>query len=180
MKCPFCSTFNTRVIDSRLNQTGEITRRRRECLHCGGRLTTYERIEEQMPAVIKKDGRREDFNSRKILDGIQKACQKREVTIAQMEQIVQDLERKIQAMGLKEIPSRALGQVVMKALHRLDKVAYIRFASVYRDFRDVEDFVAELRGSQGELLVLEEEDDATENLKFPFIEDSAPEAPKRL
>jgi len=134
----------TKVIDSRLNQSGDITRRRRECPNCDGRFTTYERVEEVMPVVIKKDGRREPFNRAKVLEGIQKSCQKRPVAMLQVEDSVIRIEKRIQAYGLKEIPSRTIGQMVMQELHKLDKVAYVRFASVYRDFRDVEEFVAEL------------------------------------
>lgn len=144
MRCPYCSTVETKVIDSRINQSGDITRRRRECPHCDGRFTTYERVEEVMPAVIKKDGRREPFHRAKVLEGIQKSCQKRPVTMHQAEESLVRIEKRIQSYGLKEIPSRAIGQMVMQELHRLDKVAYVRFASVYRDFQDVEEFVAEL------------------------------------
>lgn len=145
MKCPFCSTLDTKVIDSRLNQTGDITRRRRECSRCDGRFTTYERVEEVMPAVIKKDGRRETYNRDKIHGGLQKACQKRSVPTQKIDEIVNKIERRIQSFGLKEIPSRTIGQMVMVELHELDKVAYVRFSSVYREFKDVEEFVAELQ-----------------------------------
>ena len=120
------------------------SRRRRECPNCEGRFTTYERVEEVMPAVIKKDGRREPFARGKVLAGIQKSCQKRPVTMQQVEDSLVRIEKRIQSYGLKEIPSRTIGQMVMQELHKLDTVAYIRFASVYRDFRDVEEFVAEL------------------------------------
>lgn len=146
MKCPFCSTLDTKVIDSRLNQIGDITRRRRECPHCDGRFTTYERVEELMPMVIKKDGRREAFSRDKILNGLKKACQKRTVATQKLDELINQIEEKIQARGLKEIPARDVGQMIMVELHKLDKVAYIRFASVYREFRDVEEFVAELQG----------------------------------
>jgi transcriptional repressor NrdR len=144
MKCPYCSTPETKVIDSRLNQTADMTRRRRECLECGGRFTTYERIEEVMPNVIKKDGRREAFGREKILSGLQKSCQKRAITAGQIESAVTNIEKTIQSYGLKEIPSNSIGEMVMSALIKLDKVAYVRFASVYREFRDVEEFVADL------------------------------------
>lgn len=120
-------------------------RRRRECPRCEGRFTTYERVEEVMPAVIKKDGRREPFVREKILDGIRKACQKRPVPTTKMEELLMQIEKRIQSYGLKEIPSRAIGQMVMVELHKLDMVAYVRFSSVYREFRDVEEFVAELQ-----------------------------------
>jgi len=161
VKCPFCSTLETKVIDSRLNQTGDITRRRRECFKCGGRYTTYERVEEVMPAIIKKDGRRENFLREKIMSGLQKACQKRPVTTPELDAIANRIEKRVQSFGLKEIPSKALGQMVMVELHKLDKVAYVRFASVYRDFKDLEEFMAELQESAGN-----QEDEA--NLAFPF------------
>jgi transcriptional repressor NrdR len=145
MKCPFCSTLDTKVIDSRLNQTGDLTRRRRECPKCEGRFTTYERVEEVMPSVVKKDGRREPYDREKVLSGIKKACQKRTVPIQKIEELVSSIEKKIQTYSLKEVPARTIGQMVMVELHQLDKVAYVRFASVYREFRDVEEFVAELQ-----------------------------------
>ncbi|MBI3535757.1 MAG: transcriptional repressor NrdR [Deltaproteobacteria bacterium] len=145
MKCPFCAILDTKVIDSRLNQTGEITRRRRECLRCEGRFTTYERVEEIMPMIIKKDGRREPWLREKIIGGIKKACQKRNVPTNKIEDIVNEIEKQIQAFGLKEIPAKTVGHYVMLELHKLDKVAYVRFSSVYRAFKDVDDFVAELK-----------------------------------
>ena len=170
MRCPYCSALETKVIDSRINQSGDITRRRRECPNCEGRFTTYERVEEVMPAVIKKDGRREAFLRAKVLDGLQKACQKRPVTIHQIEDTVVRIEKRIQSYGLKEIPSRTIGQMVMQELHKLDKVAYVRFASVYRDFQDVEEFVAEL--------TLQEPPTAEEDpslLVFPFAANTGSE-----
>lgn len=145
MRCPFCSELETKVIDSRLNQPGDMIRRRRSCPRCEGRFTTYERVEEVMPAVIKKDGRREAFDRTKIVDGVQKACEKRSIPLQKVEELVRGIERRIQSYGLKEIPTKTIGQMVMKELHGLDKVAYVRFASVYREFRDVEEFVAELQ-----------------------------------
>ncbi|MBI4925905.1 MAG: transcriptional repressor NrdR [Bdellovibrio sp.] len=145
MKCPFCAILDTKVIDSRLNQTGEITRRRRECLRCEGRFTTYERVEEIMPMIIKKDGRREPWLREKIIGGIKKACQKRNVPTNKIEDIVNEIEKQIQTFGLKEIPAKTVGHYVMLELHKLDKVAYVRFSSVYRAFKDVDDFVAELK-----------------------------------
>ena len=162
MKCPYCSTPETKVVDSRLNQTGDITRRRRECIKCEGRFTTYERVEEVMPVVIKKDGRRETFVREKIFDGIRKACQKRPVTTQQIEAMVNEVEKRIQTFGLKEIPSRTIGQMVMVPLHKMDKVAYVRFSSVYRDFGDVDEFVAELKEGP-----LEIQDDVS--LTFSFV-----------
>jgi transcriptional repressor NrdR len=145
-----------------------MTRRRRECLECGGRFTTYERIEEVMPTVIKKDARRETFNREKILSGMVKSCQKRPITTAQIEAAVTAIEKTIQSYGLKEIPSNSVGEMVMGALHKLDKVAYVRFASVYREFRDVQEFVADLNQHlQKEPAAFEVDRD---NLSFPFLE----------
>src|SRR5262245_28976790 len=128
--------MDNKVIDSRISQTGDITRRRRECLSCEGRFTTYARVEAVMPMVIKKDGRREPFDRDKIFGGIQKAAQKRPITTAQIEKAVHDIERRIASFSVKEIPTRTIGQLIMVALHQLDKVAYVRFASVYREFQD--------------------------------------------
>lgn len=144
MKCPFCSTPETKVVDSRLNQPGDLIRRRRQCVRCEGRFTTYERVEEVMPVIIKKDGRREAYSREKILGGLQKACQKRTVPVQKIEEAVSRIERQIQSVGLKEIPSRAIGKMVMAELQPLDQVAYVRFASVYRDFTDLNEFVADL------------------------------------
>ncbi len=163
MKCPFCTTLDTKVIDSRINQPGDMIRRRRECPRCEGRFTTYERVEEIMPAVIKKDGRREPFIREKILSGINKACQKRSVPTLKIEELLTQIEKRIQSYGLKEIPSRAIGQMLMVELHKLDKVAYVRFSSVYREFRDVEEFVAELQTPPPNA------QNDPESLSFPFV-----------
>jgi transcriptional repressor NrdR len=144
VKCPFCGTPETKVVDSRLNQTGDVTRRRRECGQCDSRFTTYEHVEELLPAVIKKDGRREPFDRMKLLGGIKKALQKRSVPSEKIDEMVSRVEKSVQRLGLKEIPARSIGERVMSELHAVDLVAYIRFASVYREFRDVEEFVAEL------------------------------------
>jgi len=173
MKCPYCSAIETKVIDSRINQGADITRRRRECPNCEGRFTTYERVEEVMPSVIKKDGRREPFARAKVLEGIRKSCQKRPVTMQQVEDSVVRIEKRIQSYGLKEIPSRTIGQMVMQELHKLDTVAYIRFASVYRDFRDVEEFVAELNLQEPRI---SEEDPSL--LVFPFAANPGTETPR--
>lgn len=146
MKCPFCSTLDTKVIDSRMNQIGDNIRRRRECPNCEGRFTTYERVEEMMPFIIKKDGRREAYVRDKVLGGLKKACQKRSVATQKIDELIEQIEKTIQSYGLKEIPSKVIGHMIMVELHKLDKVAYIRFASVYREFRDVEEFVTELQG----------------------------------
>lgn len=145
MRCPYCSNTENKVIESRINQTADITRRRRECLGCEGRFTTYERVEAIMPLIVKKDGRRETFESEKIFSGIVKATQKRPITTAQIEKIVSEIERKVAAFCVKELSSRTIGQLVMQALHDIDKVAYVRFASVYREFQDVEQFVTDLK-----------------------------------
>ncbi len=162
MKCPFCTQLDTKVIDSRLNQTGDITRRRRECPRCEGRFTTYERVEELMPMIIKKDGRRESYLREKVLGGIKKACQKRNIPTYKVEEILTRIEKQIQAFGLKELPAKTIGHFVMLELHQLDKVAYIRFSSVYRDFKDVDDFVAELK----EPLVQKEEESSLPLFNF--------------
>ncbi len=145
MKCPFCGYLEDRVVDSRLGKDGEVIRRRRECLKCGGRYTTYERIEEILPLVIKKDGRREPFDRMKVLAGIQKACEKRPISINQMEAIVDRVEKRLEESGEREVPSSMIGEAVMEELRKLDEVAYVRFASVYREFRDIEEFMEELK-----------------------------------
>ncbi len=145
MRCPFCEKLDNKVIDSRLSNDGESIRRRRECLECKRRFTTYERSEQALPLVIKKDGRRETFNRNKILAGLQKACEKRPVSVATLQEIVDRITRKIQELGESEIPGQRIGQEVMEELSRLDQVAYVRFASVYRDFKDLHAFMAELK-----------------------------------
>ncbi|MBC8199941.1 MAG: transcriptional repressor NrdR [Desulfobacterales bacterium] len=146
MKCPFCGEIDNKVIDSRLGKNGDAIRRRRECIICGRRFTTYEHIEEIPIMIIKKDGRREVFNSKKVRSGIQKACQKRNISINVIDQFVDDLERDLKETGEKEIPSSIIGEKIMAKLHEIDDVAYVRFASVYREFKDVNDFVSELKG----------------------------------
>ena len=145
MKCPVCSNLENKVIDSRLNREGNSTRRRRECLSCNERFTTYERIEKTLPYVIKKDGRREEFNRDKILSGVKKACQKRPVSIQQMEMLVDRVEQYCQELGEKEISAMVAGEKVVKELYNIDDVAYVRFASVYRSFKDVNEFMVELK-----------------------------------
>lgn len=144
MWCPHCAFAETKVIDSRLNQTGDSTRRRRACPKCEARFTTYERVEESVPWIVKKDGRREAFLRDKLKSGLEKACQKRPVTREQIETVISSIEKGLAQTGVKEIPSHHLGRIVMKELHALDAVAYVRFASVYRNFQDVEEFVAEI------------------------------------
>jgi transcriptional repressor NrdR len=124
---------------------GEMIRRRRECLSCKRRYTTYERIEESLPMVVKKDGRREPFDRTKILSGLKKACEKRPISVATIEAVTDRIEKRIQEMGETEIPSRAVGEEIMKELHNLDQVAYVRFASVYREFKDIDQFMDELK-----------------------------------
>lgn len=146
MRCPFCGTLDNRVIDSRLSQAGEVTRRRRECDACSRRYTTYERVEQTLPLVLKKDGRREPFSRDKVMAGIRRACVKRDVSSETLERIVDELERGLAESGASELPSRKIGERLMVALRELDEVAYVRFASVYRDFKDAREFMAELNG----------------------------------
>ncbi|TMB28353.1 MAG: transcriptional repressor NrdR [Deltaproteobacteria bacterium] len=145
MKCPFCPSQDNKVIDSRLSNQGAVIRRRRECLGCERRFTTYERVEEILPMVVKKDGRREAFDRQKIVAGLELACRKRPVSSEQIEAIVDGIERRLQEMGEKEIPTTFVGESVMRELSRLDEVAYVRFASVYRSFKDVGEFMSELK-----------------------------------
>ena len=145
MKCPFCTELENKVIDSRLSNQGAIIRRRRECLACSRRFTTYERVEEILPMVVKKDGRREAFDRAKALAGLQHACQKRPVSAEQLEAVVDGIERRLQEMGEKEVASSLIGEAVMRELSRLDEVAYVRFASVYRSFKDLGEFMSELK-----------------------------------
>jgi transcriptional repressor NrdR len=145
MKCPFCSYIDNKVVDSRLSKEGELIRRRRECNECGRRFTTYERREEHFPLLVKKDGRREAFDRKKVLVGIQKACEKRPISIDKIEKIVERLEQKLTEAGEKEIDSSVVGEEIMRELHKLDQVAYVRFASVYREFKDINQFMDELK-----------------------------------
>ena len=145
MRCPFCAAANTRVMDSRDSAEATIIRRRRECETCKRRFTTYERVEELNPLVVKKDGRREGFDRDKLLSGLKKACEKRPVSVDQVEQLATEIERRLQEMGEKEVPSTTIGQMVMERLPLLDEVAYVRFASVYRSFRDIAEFMDELK-----------------------------------
>ena len=145
MRCPFCSSIDNKVVDSRMGKEGETIRRRRECLTCEGRFTTYERVEEVLPSVIKKDGRREPYDRMKILSGLKKACEKRPIGIEALEKTVDEIEKALQEKGYKEIPSKAIGEELMNLLHKLDEVAYVRFASVYRSFKDINEFMSELK-----------------------------------
>lgn len=144
MRCPFCENLDTRVIDSRPTEEGHAIRRRRECDSCNKRFTTYEKVEEMIFMVIKKDGSREAFDRSKVMNGIIKACEKRPVPIADIEKIVDDIERGLNNMMEKEVESKLIGEVIMEHLKDLDEVAYVRFASVYRQFKDVNTFVAEI------------------------------------
>ena len=145
MKCPFCSHLESRVIDSRLSRDGDVTRRRRECEECERRFTTYERVEEILPLVVKKDGRREPYDRLKIIAGLKKACEKRPISIETIEEIADRIERTLQGRGEKEISGAVIGEEVMRHLYDLDKVAYVRFSSVYRSFQDIDEFMSELR-----------------------------------
>jgi transcriptional repressor NrdR len=144
MKCPFCRDLDNKVIDSRLSKDGDIIRRRRECIHCSRRFTTYERVEEMLPMIVKKDDRREVYDRLKITSGLKKACEKRPVSMETIEQVADGIERMLQERGDKEVSSSVIGEAIMQALYDLDKVAYVRFASVYRSFRDVNEFMREL------------------------------------
>lgn len=146
MKCPYCNQINNKVIDSRLGKNGRMIRRRRECLPCGRRFTTYEKLEEILPMLIKKDGRREPFDRDKIISGIRKACQKRPISITRVEEFVDSLELHFQELGKKEIESSEVGEKVIQKLKEWDEVAYVRFASVYRQFKDLNEFMNELEG----------------------------------
>jgi len=145
MKCPFCGEIDNKVIDSRVSKDGSVIRRRRECLLCSRRFTTYEHIEEIPIMIIKKDGRREVFNREKVRSGIKKACEKRNISMNLIEEHVDEMERDLRETGEKEIPSSVIGEKIMATLHELDDIAYVRFASVYREFKDVNDFVSELK-----------------------------------
>jgi len=144
MRCPFCKHRDTRVIDSRFSGEGDTIRRRRMCSSCDRRFTTYERVEETVPVVVKKDGRREPFDRNKIIAGLKRACEKRPVSMETIEEITDRIERLAAESGGKEIPSAEMGTAVMNELHSIDQVAYVRFASVYRSFKDIDEFMREL------------------------------------
>ncbi len=144
MKCPYCTNMDNRVVDSRLSKDGQAIRRRRECNSCRKRFTTYEKVEEVLPMVVKADGRREPFNRDKITGGLIRACRKRPVSMDQIKEFVDSLENRFQDMGRREIPAREIGEAVIKQLKEWDEVAYVRFASVYRKFQDVTDFMNEV------------------------------------
>lgn len=156
MKCPFCSHIENRVIDSRLSREGDVTRRRRACSQCERRFTTYERVEEILPLIVKKDGRRETYDRLKVVTGLKKACEKRPISIAAIDEAADRIERFLQNVGDKEISSAVIGEEVMRQLYELDKVAYVRFASVYRSFQDLDAFMQELKDLIGERSAAEE------------------------
>jgi transcriptional repressor NrdR len=145
LECPYCGEPNTKVVDSRRGKIKSEVRRRRECIECSKRFTTFERIEDIPVMVVKKDNLREEFNRTKILKGIKKACEKRAISINQIEMLVEEIQRELREKNDKEVPSKLIGEKIMGKLHKLDDVAYVRFASVYRDFKDVDDFVQELK-----------------------------------
>jgi transcriptional repressor NrdR len=145
MKCPFCDEQEDKVIDSRISKDGDSIRRRRECTACKKRFTTHEKIEDTLPSIIKKDGRREPFDRDKILKGLKVACRKRPISIELIETAVDKIERELQERGVKEIKSTEIGERVMRELHELDEVAYVRFASVYRSFKDIGEFMSEVK-----------------------------------
>lgn len=145
MKCPFCGNIDDKVIDSRMSKEGDVIRRRRECVKCERRFTSYERVEDILPVVVKKDGRREPFDRHKIMTGLQKACEKRPVPYTTLEEVVENIEKEVLALGAKEIKSSYVGEKVMEHLKTLDKIAYVRFASVYREFKDINDFMEEVK-----------------------------------
>ncbi|RLE13053.1 transcriptional regulator NrdR [Candidatus Aerophobetes bacterium] len=145
MKCPYCGYPDTKVLDKRETIEGDVTRRRRECLKCKKRFTTYERVETLSLTVVKKDGRREAFDRNKLIAGMLKACEKRPISREEIEKIADDIEARLRMQRTTEVSSRDIGNMVMKKLKKLDKVAYIRFASVYKEFGDLEDFQRELK-----------------------------------
>jgi transcriptional repressor NrdR len=145
MKCPFCGHLHDKVVDSRESKEGDAIRRRRQCLGCQRRFTSYERIDEIPYMVVKKDGRRERFDRQKVLAGVLKACEKRPVSMIQLETIADKAETMVQESSEREVSTRTLGEMIMNELKNLDKVAYVRFASVYLDFKDVQELMAELK-----------------------------------
>jgi transcriptional repressor NrdR len=146
MKCPFCAHIEDKVVDSRESREGEVIRRRRECLACGKRFTSYERIDQIPHLVVKKDGRRERFDREKVLGGLLRACEKRPVPVKTLELIADKVESMVQESPDREVPTTQIGEFLMERLRELDKVAFVRFASVYRDFKDVDAFMATLKG----------------------------------
>jgi transcriptional repressor NrdR len=145
VKCPFCGEIHNKVLDSRVSMDGQAIRRRRECADCKRRFTTYEKVEATVPFVVKKDGRREQFDREKLSSGILKACEKRPISADEIERFIDELERRLQERGEREVSSQLLGEEVMRYLRGLDDVAYVRFASVYHSFKDLSQFMAQLQ-----------------------------------
>jgi transcriptional repressor NrdR len=145
VKCPFCGEIHNKVLDSRVSMDGQAIRRRRECADCKRRFTTYEKVEATVPFVVKKDGRREQFDREKLSSGILKACEKRPISTDEIERFIDELERRLQERGEREVSSQLLGEEVMRYLRGLDDVAYVRFASVYHSFKDLSQFMAQLQ-----------------------------------
>ena len=145
MRCPFCHHQDDKVVDSREGRDGGSIRRRRECLGCGRRFTTYERVDTFMPLIVKKDGRREPYDRGKVLAGLHKACEKRPISADTIDEIAAEVERRVQEAGAREVPSSVVGEAVMASLKDLDDVAYVRFASVYKSFRDIDEFMSALQ-----------------------------------
>lgn len=145
MLCPFCGYIEDKVVDSRESKEGDSIRRRRECLNCGRRFTSYERIDEIPYMVIKKDGRREEYDQNKILGGLRRACEKRPISVSQLESIADQIEKVVQDSVDREVSTNEIGKIIMRRLKALDKVAYVRFASVYLEFEDVSEFMSELK-----------------------------------
>ncbi len=156
MRCPYCKADDDRVVNSRTSANGTSVKRRRECLRCGKRYTTYERVEQSTLRVIKKDGNRENFSRAKMLEGLLKACHKRPVSTETVEEAVDDIERKLRERFDSEVPSKEIGELIMERLRELDQVAFIRFASVYREFKDASDFVEEADLMLGQRRILDD------------------------
>jgi transcriptional repressor NrdR len=160
MKCPYCGHLESKVLDSRVSKELDSIKRKRECLKCGKRFMTSERVEEGLPLVVKKDGRREAFDRTKILNGLKKACEKRPVSLASLERIVSRIEYNLLERGEREISAKDIGEMVMDELKKLDDIAYVRFASVYRQFKDINEFMEELKD-----LLLKKEDEKTHEVR---------------
>lgn len=149
MKCPYCGNLENRVIDSRLSQAGEVTRRRRECEYCAKRYTTYERIERALPMVLKRDAQRQPFDRVKLLAGLRRAAVKRPISAEELEQLVDEIEKELIEIGEREVDSSVIGEKILARLKDIDSVAYVRFASVYRHFEDVDEFLEVLQAFGG-------------------------------
>ena len=165
MKCPYCKTPNTRVVDSRPGKIELEVRRRRECQECSQRFTTYERVEQVPVMIIKKDSRREEYDREKVLKGIKKACEKRAISMNRIEEMVDGIERELRHTNEREISSKVVGEKIIQALKILDDVAYVRFASVYREFKDITDFIQELKGLLPRECPSQETDQIPENTR---------------